>query len=434
MSMKRSIFIVLTIVLCCFLLSCQKKEEEIVVPEEKVEYAAVQVSTLNSQQKNIGSKVDAIDVVTDRTEDDDYDEEKPFSNKPYRIELSDENSVCKDDSGVVASSGVFSVSGNIILVQKIGTYVVSGKLTRGRIILNCEDRIQFILSGVEITSDNGPAIETYGSGKKTLTIASGTQNSLSLDDNNDAEAVIMARSALLVNGRGKLILSGKKTGVLAQAIKAENTEVSITAGERAMKSTSYLSVKNATVNASAQEEVFSAVEEISAIQSVLTLNGKGTHARDILLQNVTATCTGEEGFFASRLFSARKSRLKISVRGDGIVCSGEKTDAEDGIVRLADCTTIISDGDDGIRAKYLSYSTGTLLCYGMGTQINLSVGAECSPGIKEVFLLVPIDGGKTVEVGELSLMLDRQWRTFVYAGKAGDGYLYLDREKYAVLW
>lgn len=429
--MKRTIlFVLLTVMSVVFLFSCEKKED---IPQE--ELAKTQVRTVSMPTDfDISSAIVSKNVAVDRSEKDDYDEEETLSSELCYVNLGEDGIVCTDKNGEPLPYAAVSVAGNVVVISRIGTYVVTGALSDGRIIVSSEDRIQLILKGVDLKCANAPALETYGTGKKIVTLSKGTENRLSDGEENigDGRAVVSAKSTLLINGKGKLAVEGNDNGITASAVKIKDAVLTVNARGRAVDSASYLFVSDAALELTSKESVMSAVKEITVRNSALTLSGGEIKGQDVALEEDRVVFSGEgDGFVAERIFFTRKSTLKLSVKGDGIVAGSE---GEEGIARFADCTVVISDGDDGVKADYLSFLSGTLLCYGMGTQLNVKKGVESSADIKEVFLYEIVASGKTVGVGEISTLFDREWRTFSYVGKAADGCLYLDGEKYALLW
>ncbi len=128
----------------------------------------------------------------------------------------DESSATKitlsGDSASVSGSGA-AAEGSTVTISTAGTYIVSGNLTDGSITATTSenDKIQIVLNGVKIASSNGPAIDIQSADKCFITLAEGTQNSLSDGSaftSEDANACIYATCDLTINGLGSLDVSG----------------------------------------------------------------------------------------------------------------------------------------------------------------------------------------------------------------------------------
>lgn len=128
----------------------------------------------------------------------------------------DESSATKitlsGDSASVSGSGAVA-EGSTVTISTAGTYIVSGNLTDGSITVTTSenDKVQIVLNGVKIASSSGPAIDIQSADKCFITLAEGTQNSLSDGSaftSEDANACIYATCDLAINGSGSLDVSG----------------------------------------------------------------------------------------------------------------------------------------------------------------------------------------------------------------------------------
>lgn len=128
----------------------------------------------------------------------------------------DESSATKitllGDSASVSGSGA-AAEGSTVTISTAGTYIVSGNLADGSITVTTSenDKIQIVLNGVKIASSSGPAIDIQSADTCFITLAEGTQNSLSdgsVFTSEDANACIYATCDLTINGSGSLDVSG----------------------------------------------------------------------------------------------------------------------------------------------------------------------------------------------------------------------------------
>ena len=99
------------------------------------------------------------------------------------------------------------ISGNLTIDAE-GSYVLSGSL-EGKVIVAVEGQVHLYLKGVNITSNEGAAIEISGSKKKVITLVDGYTNSLqdgesyNIED-SEANACLFSKKALTINGNGTL--------------------------------------------------------------------------------------------------------------------------------------------------------------------------------------------------------------------------------------
>ena len=119
------------------------------------------------------------------------------------------------DATKVASSGV-SISGNIITITKEGTYVLSGALSEGQIVVDADSaKVQLVLDNADITCASSAAIYVKNGDKTFITLAEGSENILmntaeyeTIDDNN-IDAVIFSKDDLTLNGKGTLTINSE---------------------------------------------------------------------------------------------------------------------------------------------------------------------------------------------------------------------------------
>ena len=120
------------------------------------------------------------------------------------------------DSASCGSSSVV-IDGSTIAITAEGVYLISGTLNDGQIIVNTGDteKVQLVLSGADITSSTSAAIYALEADKVFVTLAEGTENTLTnggeyiaIDDNN-IDAVIFAKTDLTLNGSGSLTINAQ---------------------------------------------------------------------------------------------------------------------------------------------------------------------------------------------------------------------------------
>ena len=142
------------------------------------------------------SQTDA-DMFTDRDYETDYDE----SSSVY-IEL--------NGSTAEADSDSVQISGSTITITEEATYIISGTLDDGMIIVDAPDtaKLQLVFDGAAINSETSAPLYIPEADKVFVTLAEGTENTLSnggtytaIDDSN-IDSAIFSRQDLTLNGSG----------------------------------------------------------------------------------------------------------------------------------------------------------------------------------------------------------------------------------------
>lgn len=155
-----------------------------------------------------------------------------------------------------AASGV-SISGNIITITKEGTYVLSGALSEGQIVVDADSaKVQLVLDNADITCASSAAIYVKNANKAFITLAEGSENILmntaeyeAIDDNN-IDAVIFSKDDLTLNGKGTLTINSEYGhGIVSKDdLKLVGGTYNITAENHALSGKDSVRIADGTYN------------------------------------------------------------------------------------------------------------------------------------------------------------------------------------------
>lgn len=149
----------------------------------------------NTTEEEKAKEIDTSNMFSDRDKEVGYDE-----SESALIQLSDQGSSCDSDA--------VTISENTITIIEEGTYILSGELTEGMILVDAEDtdKIQLVLNQVTISNSQSAALYIRSADK----VLAGTENTLenggtytAIDDNN-IDAAVFAKSDITFNGEGTL--------------------------------------------------------------------------------------------------------------------------------------------------------------------------------------------------------------------------------------
>lgn len=148
------------------------------------------------------------------------------------------------DNASTSSLKSVKVDGNKITVSEEGTYIVTGSLTDGQIIVDGDksEKIRLILDGVTINSNSSAPIYVKQTDKLFITLAENSKNVLTnnkeftADGDNNVDAVIFSKDDVTLNGNGSLeITTNCGHGIVSKDdLKITSGTYTITASSHAL--------------------------------------------------------------------------------------------------------------------------------------------------------------------------------------------------------
>lgn len=121
------------------------------------------------------------------------------------------------DTVSLSGSGA-SYADGVITISQEGTYLISGTLQNGRIVVDVSDseKVQLVLNGASIFCEDHAALFIRSADKVFVTLAEGSENSLSggavynlSEEDGNVDGVIFSRADLTLNGAGKLTVNAE---------------------------------------------------------------------------------------------------------------------------------------------------------------------------------------------------------------------------------
>lgn len=309
---------------------------------------ATETSSESSSSATEITYLNADDMFTDRDKEVGYDEDTATA-----ITLSDDASSC-DSSSV-------TISNNTITITDEGTYLLTGSLSDGQVIVDADDKkVQLVLDSVNINCDTSAALYVKAADKVFVTLASDSENSLSntsdfvaIDDNN-IDAVIFSKDDLTLNGSGTLTVTAKYGhGIVSK------DDLVITSG---------------TYQITAAKHALSGQDSVRIADGILTLNAgtDGIHSENtdddakgfIYIANGDISITADsDGFDAEETLQVDGGNIEVAAGDDGLHADGDLiiTDGTINVTKsyegLEGMTVTVEDGDisvvssdDGINA------------------------------------------------------------------------------------
>ena len=162
----------------------------------------VVTTTQTTSETTASSETTVMETLKDLSIDSSYEE-------------SEATIILADDSGFSVTGSGATAEANAVTITEKGTYIISGSIDDGQIIVNTEDKVQLVLNGLTITSTTSAPIYIMESEEVTITLAEGTTNTVSdttsftYSDatNEEPDATIFSKGDLIFNGTGTLVVN-----------------------------------------------------------------------------------------------------------------------------------------------------------------------------------------------------------------------------------
>lgn len=303
----------------------------------------------------------------------------------------DETSAAKitlDEEPVINGNGA-TAEGETVTISEEGTYVLSGTLSDGQLIINAskEAKIHLIFNGVSITNTSGSAVNIQQAEKVILTLADNKTNNLKDGENysfaeneTEPDATLYSKEDLTINGTGTL----KVNGNYSNGIRSKDDLVlvsgtyEVTAKNNAIKGKDSVSIRNGNYNLNTTEgDAIQANNTEDETKGYVAIDGgtfeissgrDGIQAEtNTTLQNAEMTIKTADGA-NSQTINTNESYKGIKAGNQVKISSGTYSidSADDSIhsnntFELTGGTITAKTGDDGIHAdNELTISAGVV--------------------------------------------------------------------------
>lgn len=225
--------------------------------------------------------------------------------------------ILASNSGFSVEGSGASAEGNTVTITAAGTYLVSGTMADGQIIVDSDgsDAVQIVLNGVDITSTTSAPIYIVNADATTVTVAAGTENYLTDSSSyvyestevDEPDATLYSADDLVINGTGTLTVNGN----YSHAIKSKDTLV----------------VAETTLILSSVDDALSANEDFTVVSGDITISAgdDGLHSDLILtIEGGTINITNcEEGLEGSSVV-INGGDISLISNDDGINAANEE--------------------------------------------------------------------------------------------------------------
>ena len=275
-------------------------------------------------------------------------------------------------SATVTGMGAAS-SGGVVTVSAPGTYVVSGSLADGQIVVDAPDdgTVRLVLAGASITNSSDSGIRVDEGDKTVLILAEGTTNTVA-DGATYAEAVeqnaaVWSDDDLSIGGSGTLVVTASfEDGIASKdGLVIAAGRITVTAPDEGIRGKDYLVISGGTLDVTAGGDGLKSDEDgdpdlgyVLIAGGTISVDADGdavTAETDALVTGgtlalrsgggagVTPGDASTKGLKAGVLAVVDDGTLTIDASDDGV--------HSDGAVVLNGGTVEIATADDGVHAE-----------------------------------------------------------------------------------
>lgn len=351
--------------------------------------AALSGSSQSGTVSEAGSQTDSyLEVFSSRDLSGEYD-------------ASDAVSISLGGSSASASSEAVQISGSTVTITAAGTYILSGTLENGSVIVNAtkDDKVQLVLDGASIHSKSYAAIYVVQADKVFVTLAEDTVNHLSnggsfvqLDD-NDVDGVVFAKDDITLNGSGTLVVTSPAGhGIVGKdEVTITGGSYEISAAKCAIRGKDSIAVSDGTFTIKAETDGLHAENNdddtlgsiyIAGGSFSITAADDGIHANTLLqIDGGKMSISAAEGLEATYI-QVNGGDISISASDDG-VNAAQKSSACRATFEMNDgtLTVVMGAGDtDGIDSNgNIIVNGGTINVTGQSS-FDCDGTAQCNGG------------------------------------------------------
>ena len=293
-------------------------------------------------------------------------------------------------SATITGTGA-EVADGVVTITAGGTYVVTGTMTEGRILVNApKEEVTLVLQDASITCSTGSPLYVYKSKTTTLYLPEGTaatltdganytfSDSYSSAEEEEPNACLYSKSDLVIAGSGSLTVNANyNNGITGKdTLLIQKASVTVTAVNHGITGKDSLTVRDAAITVTSGGDALRSTNDSDTTLGYIVITGSalkltagedGIQAETTLTISggtTTVTTAGGAGQSISDDTSAKglKAGTQVTITGGTfqLNCCDDAIHSN-GDVTISGGSFTIATGDDGMHADdTLTISSGTI--------------------------------------------------------------------------
>lgn len=248
------------------------------------------------------------------------------------------------DTATVSGSGAYA-NGGSVTIASAGYYDVTGTLTDGSLTVDAgkNAKVFLRLNGVTITCSDDAAIRVDQADKVFLTLAEGTENTVTSGENyseaalaDKTDGAIFAHDDLTINGSGALtVTAAYKHGIAANdSLRITGGKITVTAPADTVHVNDSLHITGAAITLSAGDDAIHSDTSVAILGGSITVNTccEGIEAPEILVEDGAVTVTStDDGINACGTETSDGSLPSVTINGGTVTLLNPSGRDADGI-------------------------------------------------------------------------------------------------------
>lgn len=295
--------------------------------------------------------------------------------------------IALNGSGATVQGAGAMTDGSTVTISAAGTYVVSGELMDGSLVVNAtdQDKVQVVLAGVTIRNAAGPALEVRQADKVFVTLADGTQNILAdgaqytlVEGEDEPNAALFSRGDLTINGAGALVVEGNyRHGVNSKDdLVITGGAITVTAVEDGLRGKDCVKIADGAFTVTAGGDGVKSSNDEDPTCGFVSIDG-GTFALNVQDDGVQAATylriTGGSGTVTAADHALRSEVEAAMTGGSFTVEAGGKGMNPETRFTMDGGELTVTGCDEGIEAEKVIVNDGMLNIVASDDGINAAV-------------------------------------------------------------
>lgn len=293
------------------------------------------------------------------------------------------------DTASADGDGV-TVDGGTVTITAAGTYVVSGTLTDGQIVVDSPDDgvVRLVLDGADITSATTSPLQVSDAGSVVVVLADGSTNTLTdaatyvyADGVDEPNAALFSTADLTITGAGALDVTGSSyDGITSKdGLVIAGGDITVTATDDGVRGKDYLVVTGGTLTVEAGGDGLKADNDEDGAAGYIALLGGTTTvtAGDDGVVAQTDTLMADGALTVDAVDDGVKGEAEVVLEGGSVTVTASTEGVEAATIALVGADVDVTASDDGVNAAsdvatdlWILISAGSVLVDAEGDGID----------------------------------------------------------------